>query len=124
MGCRNAMGQKGESIAVRFLQEKGYHILERNYRNTFGEIDIVANDAGTLVFLEVKTRKNANFSLPAEAVTVRKQQKISRVAQAYLSQHDQHDSNARFDVVTILQPDTATPQIELIRDAFELSAGV
>lgn len=120
---RAILGRTGEAVAASFLQKKGYRILERNYRNHFGEIDIVARDGDALVFIEVKTRKNTVFSLPTEAVTHKKQRQICRTALAYLEQHKQNEHIARFDVIGILLPDTGIAQIELICDAFELCAG-
>lgn len=129
---RNLLGQRGEELAVRYLLDAGYRIIERNYRNRYGEIDIIAQECSrsafftiskVLVFVEVKTRKNDRFSHPAEAVTARKQLQISRVALEYLSQNNLTESDARFDVVAILFPDNGTPRIELIRNAFEVSGG-
>jgi putative endonuclease len=129
---RNILGQRGEDLAARYLQDAGYRIVERNYRNRYGEIDIIAQECSRsalfavskiLVFVEVKTRRNDRFSHPAEAVTARKQLQISRVALEYLSQNNLTEADARFDVVAILFPDSGTPRIELIRNAFEVSGG-
>lgn len=79
------LGIYGEDLACKYLQAKGYVILERNFRcRRFGEIDIVASKAGVLSFIEVKTRRSSRYGKPAEAVTLAKQRKIYRVAQYYL----------------------------------------
>jgi len=122
---RNILGQRGEKLAAEHLLMKGFRIIARNYRNHFGEIDIIALDIsqqpGTLVFVEVKTRKNVLFSHPCEAVTRKKQLQISRVAMAYLSENKLEDSATRFDVVAILLPDNGLTRIDLIQNAFDLS---
>lgn len=122
---RNILGQRGEELAAEHLLHKGYRIIARNYRNHFGEIDIIALDSSqsprTLVFVEVKTRKNKLFSLPCEAVTRKKQVQISKVAMAYLSENKLADSATRFDVVAIVLPDKGLSQIDLIQNAFDLS---
>ena len=79
------LGLYGEDLACKYLQAKGYVILERNFRcRRFGEIDIVASKAGVLSFIEVKTRRSSRYGKPVEAVTLAKQRKIYRVAQYYL----------------------------------------
>lgn len=117
---RSLLGKAGEDLAADYLRRNGFTILERNYRSRSGEIDIIARQGNTLVFIEVKTRKSAAFGAPAAAVTSRKQAQISRVAQEYLAQQKLFDKPARFDVVAVLAPDGNQPQIELITDAFEL----
>lgn len=117
---RQIFGEKGESIAVRYLKKKGYKILEKNYRTKLGEIDIIAKDKDTLVFVEVKSRRSWQFGNPKAAVTPAKQRKISKVALYYLKTNDCSNAKARFDVVTI----TATrdkSQIEIVKNAFELA---
>ena len=119
---KQKIGEKGETIAERHLKKKGYKILERNYRTKLGEIDIIAKDKKTIVFVEVKTRRSWQFGNPKGAVTPAKQRKISMVALQYLKTNDRRNSRARFDVVAI----TATrdkPQIEIIKNAFELAYG-
>jgi len=118
---RNILGQRGEDLAVQFLLNAGYHIIERNYRNYYGEIDIIAKEAKSFVFIEVKTRRNELFSHPCEAVTRKKQIKISKVAMAYLAENKLSEVAARFDVVAILLPDATPPKIDLIQNAFDLS---
>lgn len=114
------IGGSGEDIAAAFLQGLGYIILTRNYRKRFGEIDIIAEEGDTLVFVEVKTRSSAVFGSPLEAVDARKQQRMAKAALAYLSSRKLHDRAARFDVVAVhLQPQQR-PRIEHVRNAFDL----
>ncbi len=115
-------GRKGEELAVRFLTKAGYRIVERNYRCMFGEVDIVALDGRTIVFVEVKSRRTENFGDPQLAVGKDKQEKISRIALNYLQEKRMTSRNARFDVVAVkMLP--AGNTVEHIRDAFELAAG-
>ncbi|MCL6628515.1 MAG: YraN family protein, partial [Armatimonadetes bacterium] len=79
--ARSTLGTQGEILAAKHLESLGYEIIERNYRSQFGEIDIVASQNGDLVFVEVKTRRNAKFGYPSESVNLKKQQKIIRTAQ-------------------------------------------
>lgn len=95
-------GTGGEDMAVKYLLSKGYKILARNYTTKIGELDIVAKDKGTIVFVEVKTRKSDFFGLPREAVTYTKQRKIRMVATQYLKVHGGINQACRFDVIDIL----------------------
>lgn len=113
-------GLEGESIAATYLKKCGYKILERNYRNKIGEIDIVAKDHGTIVFVEVKTRGSLQYGNPKWAVTPAKQRKISMVALYYLKENRQSDHKARFDVVTVLGQQKE-PVVEIVKNAFELA---
>lgn len=111
-------GKAGEKIAVAFLKENGYGILEVNYRCPIGEIDIVARDKKELVFVEVKTRKSSALGYPEQAVGVKKQKKISRLALWYLQEKKINDAHARFDIVAILML-PAGNDIRLIKNAFD-----
>ncbi len=95
-------GRKGEAEAENYLREKGYKILRRNFKVSFGEIDLIAKDKDTIVFVEVKARNSLRFGLPREAVTYRKQQNIRKVALLYLQLNHMLDQNCRFDVIEIL----------------------
>jgi putative endonuclease len=110
----------GEDAACRELQRRGYAIIERRYRTRFGEIDIIARDGETTVFVEVKTRAGSDFGEGAEAVTPLKQRRIGQMAVDYASRHRLHDSPCRFDVVTV-DLGGSTPRIEVYVHAFELS---
>ncbi len=116
-------GKAAEDAATEFLKAKGYRILERNYKNKFGEIDIIAKQEGVICFIEVKARHSLNLGFPQEAVTSGKQRQISRVAVNYLKSKKLLERPARFDVLALLYVNNQ-PQISLITDAFELSANL
>lgn len=117
---RQKFGEKGEAIAVGQLKKEGYKIIETNYRTKLGEIDIIAKDKNTIVFVEVKARRSVNFGSPKEAVSIQKQKKISMVALYYLKTTKQMTTKARFDVVAVnLNRDK--PRVEIIKNAFELA---
>jgi putative endonuclease len=117
---RMRTGKKGEDIAVAYLKSRGYRIVERNYKCPLGEIDIVARDGDSIVFVEVKSRKSEEFGDPQLAVGLEKQKKVSRISLMYLKEKHLYPCNARFDVVAIkMLPDGST--IELIQNAFELA---
>ncbi len=113
-------GHYGEEVAVAYLKQKGYSIVERNYRKRFGEIDIIAENGETVVFVEVKTRRSTRYGSPFDAVDDRKQKKMSRVALAYLNSRKLFDKLARFDVVAVMLRDGSPPEIEIVQDAFEI----
>ena len=95
------MGRAGEKRAVVFLKKKGFKILKTNYKPVFGEIDIIAQDKDTIVFIEVKTRTSDNYGVPSEAVDKRKQEKYYKTATYYLQTEKKTDSTCRFDVIEI-----------------------
>jgi putative endonuclease len=116
---RISTGRLGEAIAAEHLTRAGYQIIERNFRCPLGEIDIVARDRETLVFVEVRSRRTDNFGSPLESIGFAKQKKLSLVAAFYLSRHGLYEIKARFDVVAVkLRP--PHPEVELVRDAFDL----
>ncbi len=117
-GWRRRRGQQGEQIAAEFLQQQGYLIQERNYRSRRGEIDIIAWDGGTLVFIEVKSKTHTVFGFPAEMVDQRKQQTLVRVAMHYVRQQKLPHTALRFDVVAILVRPDAMPDVIHIPAAF------
>lgn len=98
---RHELGRAGEEAAVRHLEHSGYKILTRSFRMFRGEIDIVARDGDTLVFVEVKTRTSEDFGLPEDAVTRSKQNQIRKIARGYLIQQNPGDIPCRFDVLAI-----------------------
>ncbi len=118
--ARGETGRQGEELAVQHLTRQGYRIIARNFRVSCGEVDIIAQDNGVLVFIEVKTRTGSGFGSPAESVTFRKRQQISKTALVYLGQHKLTDSPARFDVVSVSLIQGAEPRIEVIKNAFDL----
>lgn len=115
------LGCKGEDLAISFLKGLRYRILERNYRCKGGEIDIVAQDGATLVFVEVKSRRTVVYGPPQLAVTHFKQRQISKAALTWLASRRKLDSDARFDVVAITFKPSGTPQVEHFVNAFELN---
>jgi putative endonuclease len=114
-----SLGSEGENLAVEFLRKKNYKILAKNYKTFIGEIDIVAKDAETIVFVEVKTRANDAFGCPFEAVNARKKQKLKNLALLFLKRHRQK-APARFDVISVVQMQSGKKTIEHIIDAFEV----
>ena len=118
---RNQIGREGEDLAQDFLIKNGYKILERNYRNSLGEIDFIAKDKNVICFVEVKTRSNESKGSPMEAVTSQKQRKISQVSLMYLKNTKTMDKEARFDVVSVLKRPYDEPEIDIVKDAFPLS---
>ena len=117
------LGQKGERIAERLLLKKGMYVVDRGYTEKFGEIDLIAIDARTVVFVEVKTRTSDVAGTPIEAVDAVKQEKISLVASSYLKRHGLSDCRSRFDVVAIELDDSSKvhshPCIKHFEHAFE-----
>ncbi|MDP2644638.1 MAG: YraN family protein [Desulfobacterales bacterium] len=118
---RQLLGKKGESLAATHLQKNGYTILEQNYRSKHGEIDIIAQDKDSLVFIEVKARRSGQFGSPKMAITLKKQRKISMVALYYLKATKQNRAKARFDVVVIDPPGDHPSQVKTIKNAFDLA---
>lgn len=115
---RRRTGAYYERKAGKYLEEKGYEILEYNFRCRIGEIDIIAKDGGYLVFCEVKYRSDAGSGHPAEAVDAKKQRVISKCALYYLALHGLHDTECRFDVVSI-----EGEQITVYPNAFDYIGG-
>lgn len=103
------LGARGEEAAARFLANRGYEILDRNWTCAAGEADIVARDANVIVFVEVKTRSDASMGFPAEAVTAKKRQRYERIACLYLERHAFTEMLVRFDVISLvaIAPDRA-----------------
>lgn len=120
MFSRQQYGRKGERKAANHLRRSGYRILEKNYRCLYGEIDIIARQKDTLVFVEVKARSTDRFGDGKAAVSRSKQRKISQVALHYLKTHRHLDQKARFDVVAICGAG-ADMTIDWVRNAFELA---
>jgi putative endonuclease len=115
-----SLGQRGERAAERYLRRLRYKIVARRERGRLGEIDLVAVDGRTVVFVEVKTRRSHHSGHPAEAVGPQKQQRLTRLALAYLKRHELLECASRFDVLAITWPAEARrPTIEHIKNAFE-----
>jgi putative endonuclease len=120
--ARQELGRQGETLACEELERLGYAIVARRYRTRAGEIDVVASDAGTVVFVEVKTRLDVSFGDPVEAVTPEKQRRVVAMATDYVARHDLDETPCRFDVVTVdalIHP----PRITVYKDAFRPGAG-
>jgi putative endonuclease len=114
------LGPRGERAAARYLRKLGYRIVARGTRNPLGELDLIAVDGRTIVFVEVKARASAAAGQPFEAVTPEKQRRLTMAALAYLKYHSLLEYNSRFDVVSVLWPDGARqPAIEHLKNAFE-----
>ncbi len=114
------LGKMGEEQAVTRLKKEGYRVIARNYRNTFGEIDIIAQDGKYLCFIEVRTRTKDWHGHPFESVSPLKQKKIIRAARGYLSEHGDDDIDARFDVVAVIPDDNGGYTVEVAKDAFDV----
>jgi putative endonuclease len=115
------IGRKGEGLARDFLRKKGYKIVTTNYHCLFGEIDLIARDKESLVFIEVKTRTNHEFGPPQLAVTTKKQKKIIKTALHYIKQHHLIRQDCRFDIVAITLTKEGARSIDLIRNAFSIT---
>lgn len=118
---RHQFGQSSEGWAEQFLRAKGYRILERNLRTSLGELDLVAEDAGVLVFVEVKGRATEAFGGALLAVDRRKQAKLVRLASQYLAQRHLSDKPCRFDVVLVQGQPSEQGRIEHLQNAFEVA---
>ncbi len=115
--ARQRLGTEGESIAIEQLEKLGYRIIERNYRTRYGEIDIVADDGGTVVFVEVKTKTNSDFGDPVEEVTPQKQRQIISIGESYANYVLPPNTPCRFDVVAV-DCSVMPPAITIYKDAF------
>ena len=113
------LGRRGEKAAASYLRKQGFQILEQSYRFGRGEIDLIAYEGDTLVFIEVKTRLISSSSTPEEAVTCLKQKQIRRIAQAYLYNKHLEDIPCRFDVMALQYAPDSGFRIRHYRDAFE-----
>jgi putative endonuclease len=115
---RQQRGERGEQLAVDFLKQLGYQIKHQNYRCRQGEIDIIAKDGSTLVFIEVKTKAQSAFGAPQAMVTPTKQKTITHVAMRYVQQHHVLNTALRFDVIGITFLPNGKPKVEHIPAAF------
>ena len=120
--ARQRLGESGENLAALELESRGYAIIERRYRTAHGEIDIVARDGETVVFVEVRRKTSPEFGSAAESVTRSKQLKVIRMAVAYLVFHGLYDRcDVRFDVVAIDDQPDGTPRVVVHVGAFDAS---
>ena len=119
LATKKSVGDRGEAAAARFLKRSGFRIVERGHDSPLGELDIIALDGRTVVFVEVKTRTSVDAGHPAEAIDATKQRRMTQAALAYLKSKRLLDNAARFDVVAVTwPPDSRRPQIEHYRNAF------
>jgi len=114
---RQRLGERGEDLACRALVARGYHILQRRYRTRYGELDIVAEHEGLLIFVEVRARGSGRFGHPADSVGPQKQQRVAAMAESYLGLERMHHRVCRFDVVTV-ETGTQPPRVTIYPDAF------
>jgi putative endonuclease len=121
LGTRPGTGRRAEDLAAALLEEAGLRILARNWRRPEGELDIVADDAGTCVFVEVRSRTGEERGHPLEAITPQKRARVIRAARLYLDAEPAHATAYRFDVVAVtFWPDDRPPDLLHIPNAFEV----
>ncbi len=113
---KKEIGVEGEEIAVKSLKRKGYKIVQRNYRCKLGEIDIIAERNGVLIFVEVKTKRTNDFGPPQYAVTPAQRDQISKSALCYIKEKGLTEQSCRFDVITInFSPGSNKSEVGIIR---------
>ena len=120
---RQSLGKAGEDLACRELERRGYAISARRYRTRFGEIDIVADDGGVVVFVEVKARRSNRCGSAAEAISWRKRRRIAAMALDYLAWTHSLNRRCRFDVVAIDRLGSPEMTVRVIQDAFQVEGG-
>ena len=118
--ARQALGKSGEDLAVAELERRGYAIIARRYRQRRGELDIIARDGATLVFVEVKAREDLRFGGGLEAITPLKRHRMAQLAIEYIARQHIADQPCRFDVVSI-HFDAGQPVIEVFQNAFDVT---
>ena len=117
---RHRFGLRGEAVAEANLRQAGFEILARRFRTRAGEIDLIAREGETLVFVEVKTRRSLEHGFPSEAVTRSKRARLALAARAYLHLRGLYDPVCRFDVVEVVERSGRAPEVRHLRDAFRL----
>lgn len=115
MGINRTLGDWGEDIAARHVSSLGWRVLDRNWHHREGELDIVAEDSGTVVFIEVKTRRGTGAGHPLEAITARKLAALHRLALFWLRAHDRYAPDLRLDAIAVLAPKGGRPTVEHVR---------
>jgi putative endonuclease len=116
---RHQLGRNSEKLAASYLKQKGYEILQHNYRTRQGEIDIIARENHTIVFVEVKSRTSTQFGHAVQALTQKQKVRLSKTALTYLHINQLNNQSARFDVVAIQKDPKFGTDIRLIKNAFE-----
>lgn len=109
------LGARGESLAAAYLEERGYRILDRNWRNRHGELDLIARDRDTLVAVEVKTRSGLGYGPPLAAITARKASRIRRLLLDWIRDHEAHAPKLRVDAIGITMRERESPRIDHLR---------
>lgn len=112
MRAKDAVGRYGEDVAEAHVRNRGWDVLDRNWRTRDGELDLVALDGRELVVVEVKTRRSTAYGHPAEAVTARKLARVRRLAAQWLVAHDVHPASVRVDVIAVLLPPRGAAQVD------------
>jgi putative endonuclease len=115
--ARQRLGEQGEELACRALVARGYGILHRRYRTRYGELDVVAQHEGVLVFVEVRARGSGRFGHPADSVTTQKQQRVASMAESYMGREGQQHRVCRFDVVSV-ETEVSPARVTIYPDAF------
>lgn len=115
---KTSFGRVGERLARQYLEQKGYHFFDSNFRTAHSEIDLIMNDGGTLVFVEVKSRHNRRYGEPVEAVNPAKQRHIRLGARAYVMKRRIEDTHIRFDVVEVMVSREGETKFRHTRNAF------
>lgn len=113
-------GNLGEASAARYLESRGFRVLERNWRYRQWELDLVCRDGDTIVFVEVKTRRAGSMASPADAMTPKKRQKLVKAASHYLSQADLWDEPCRFDLAAVVDTGRSM-DVEHTENVFDLT---
>jgi len=117
-GHPKSLGARGEAIAERALHRAGYRILDRNVERGRYEIDLIAQEDDIVAFVEVKTRRCDDVAHPEDSVTPQKQRHIVRAAKMWIAEHPSSALHYRFDVVSVVVPESGTPRVTIYRDAF------
>lgn len=112
------LGKAGEEVALKYLKRKKFKIIKKGFRLYKGEIDVIAYDRKTLVFIEVKTRRSRNFGLPEESVTTAKQRQIKKIAQGFIAFNNLENVECRFDVISLILKKNDGYFISHFKDAF------
>ncbi|QJB56449.1 YraN family protein [Pseudodesulfovibrio sp. zrk46] len=113
-------GDLGEDAAARFLEQKGFRVLERNWRFRQWELDLICRDGDTVVFVEVKTRRAGSMGTPGDALNRKKQARLVKAASQYLSKHDLWDEPCRFDLAAVIDTGVSM-DVEHTENAFDLT---
>ncbi len=118
MAAKDDLGRAGEELAAQYLRDKGYSILDRNWRCDQGEIDIIARQQNEVVFVEVKTRSGLKFGHPFEAITSAKLARMNRLAYAWCAQTSDRVPRIRVDVIAVIAPPDSEPRVEHLMRVF------